>query len=509
MFNSNGKMISELLAQFAINIELELSEQTRHLVNDSRALAAGDIFCAVNGTTAQGRAFIPQALAADCHLVLLETDNDAEHGNLAMRQSASGFAVPVIEFYRLNQQLFQLASAFYQQPQQKLTMIGVTGTNGKTSTSQLIAKLLTANGLRCSVIGTNGAGQVEQLTPINNTTPGATELMHWLQQFVEQGQSAVAMEVSSHALDQRRVAAELFDVAVFTNLSRDHLDYHHSMEHYAEAKFQIFAANGKQTAIVNGDDATAQQWLANWRHPQTLMVYGRNSAVSQYAQFLYASGISHHAQGVSFTLKTHLGDSLINTKLIGDFNIDNLLAAIAVLLNAEVSLASIAQSVQLLTAIPGRMESFSAANMPLAVVDYAHTPDALENALKACRQHCQGQLWLVFGCGGDRDSGKRPLMGQIAEANSDNIIITNDNPRTESPQAIADDILSGCQQPEKITVMLERQQAVLAALRQATSDDVVLLAGKGHEDYLIIGEQEFSYNERELVRSTYADGALS
>ncbi|GLX77802.1 UDP-N-acetylmuramoyl-L-alanyl-D-glutamate--2,6-diaminopimelate ligase [Thalassotalea insulae] len=509
MFSSNGKTISKWLAPFGIDLELSLSEQVRHLVNDSRELSAGDIFCGVNGTANKGRDFIAQALAADCHLILVECQHSAQHGTITTKPSTSGIEVAIIEFYQLNQQLFTLASAFYFHPHQQLMMIGITGTNGKTTTSQLIAKLLSANNQPCSVIGTNGAGQIDQLTAIKNTTPGATELMRWLQQFTEQQQSAVAMEVSSHALVQARVQASLFDVAVFTNLSRDHLDYHQSMENYAEAKFQIFSDNGEQIAVVNGDDQTAQVWLTHWHNKKNLIVYGRSETVKQYQQFVYAGAISHQHSGVTFTLSSHLGEVTIHSQLIGDFNVDNLLAAIAVLIHAKVSLSDIAISVKSLTAIPGRMEAFSRHNAPLAVVDYAHTPDGLENALKACRQHCQGQLWVVFGCGGDRDRGKRPLMGKIAEIHSDQIIITNDNPRTESPEQIVKDVLAGCQQPEKINVMLERQQAVLAALTQAKPDDVVLLAGKGHEDYVIIGDQQLTYNERELVRSTYAHGALS
>jgi len=509
MFNSDANYITNVLAKFGIEANLEMANQVRHLSNDTRALSQGDIFCGINGTKKQGRDYIAQALAKNCHLVLVESQHQVEHGKQTTALSAEQKNVPVIEFYQLNQHLFDLAKAFYQQPQDKLSIIGITGTNGKTSTSQLIAKLLDNIGQPCSVIGTNGAGKVEQLTEINNTTPGATELHQWLHHFIEQKQQCVAMEVSSHALEQGRVTAELFDTAIFTNLSRDHLDYHETMDKYAQAKFQIFTHCQNQSAIINGDDEYAQQWLAKWDSKQPVMVYGRTEEVKSHQQYLFATNIVHGVSGVSFSLNTHQGTVNIASQLIGDFNIDNLLAAVAVLMSKGIALAEIARSVSTLTPVKGRMEAFAKENLPLAIVDYAHTPDALRNALAACRQHCRGDLWLVFGCGGDRDVGKRPMMGAIAEASCDHVIVTNDNPRTEKPEAIVQDILAGCEQPEKITVMLERQKAVLSALTKAKNKDVVLLAGKGHEDYIIVGEQTLPYDERELVRSTYAHGALS
>jgi len=509
MFSSDSLHIQQVLSLFNIAAKVELSPRIRHLVNDTRSLKEGDIFCAINGTKLAGRDFIPQALTKNCQLILVECDDIAAHGKHSSEVNDLQQAVVVIEFYQLNKQLFELAKCFYQSPQQQLNIIGITGTNGKTSTSQMIAKLLAGSGKKCSVIGTNGAGQVDQLQPIVNTTPGATELHQILNDFVEQKQQYVAMEVSSHALEQGRVRAPLFVTAVFTNLSRDHLDYHQTMTNYAQAKFQLFSQSAAQMAVINGDDSYAQQWLNSWAEQQNMIVYGRGSDINKYEKHLQAVDIQHKHDGVKFKLNSHLGSINITSPLIGDFNIDNLLAAIAVLVNENIVLKNIAEAVKTLTPVDGRMEGFSATGLPLAVVDYAHTPDALENALIACRQHCQGALWVVFGCGGDRDAGKRPLMGEIAERQSDHVIVTNDNPRTENPEEIASQILAGCKQPEKVTVILTRQQAVLSALKKAKTNDVVLLAGKGHEDYIIVGKQHIPYNERELVRSTYAHGAIS
>lgn len=509
MFSSSAHFIEKVLFEFDVSIKLTLRDKIRHLVNDTREVQSGDIFCAVNGTQQKGRDYIADALVRNCHLILVECDTAATHGEYSTQENAQGLQVSIVEFYQLNHQLFNLAKAFYQAPQNKLTMVGITGTNGKTSTSQMIAQLLDTSGKHCSVIGTNGAGKVNQLTPLNNTTPGASKLHQLLQQFEEDKQSHVAMEVSSHALEQGRVTAQLFDIAIFTNLSRDHLDYHHTMENYAQAKFQLFTQTAEQVAIVNGDDLQAKTWLKNWSNEQSVLVYGRGEAIKQFSLFAQAKKIKHLANGAEFQLSTHLGEINISSQLIGDFNIDNLLAAISVLLIEKIPLADIAVAVKSLSPVIGRMESFVNPEMPLAIVDYAHTPDALENALLACRQHCHGALWVVFGCGGDRDKGKRPLMGEIAEANSDHVIVTNDNPRTENAEQIAQDILESCQQPEKITVLLDRQQAVISALKKAKKEDVVLLAGKGHEDYIIMGDQHIPYNERALVSSLYAHGAAS
>ncbi len=399
-----------------------------------------------------------------------------------------------------------------------MTMIGITGTNGKTSTSQLIAQLISdmpaqnkeSIGVSCAVIGTNGAGNVDNLKELANTTPSASELHQLFYQFNQQSFSHIAMEVSSHALEQGRVNGDLFDIALFTNLSRDHLDYHGTMADYASEKRKLFVNNNKQVAIVNADDAQAKEWLKHWPTEQRLWLYSRNTDISKSKKFVTANKVKHHSQGVTFTLTTHLGEVTLESPLLGDFNIDNLLAAVSVMLvnsepeNKEI-LQFIANQVAKLNPIAGRMEAITEKDLPTAVVDYAHTPDALEKALIACKEHCQGELYVVFGCGGDRDKGKRPLMAQAAEEYADFLVITNDNPRTESAEQISKDILAGLVNVDnnRIQVLLEREQAVLATLNRAKAQDIVLLAGKGHEDYIILGSEKINYNEREVVRRFY------
>ncbi len=509
--------IQQVLADFGINLgissgislpnHITLSEQHGHLTNDSRTISQGDIFCAVIGQAQDGRQYIDSAIAKGANLILSECQQQSDHGKVSVIALANK-QVAVVSFYQLNTKLFALASAYYHAPQSKMTMIGITGTNGKTSTSHLLGQILSQCQSRCAIIGTNGAGLLSHLndnslTELANTTPSATDLMQFFHDFSEQRASHLAMEVSSHALEQKRVSADIFDIAVFTNLSRDHLDYHGTMASYAEAKRQLFTHDKQQVAVLNGDDAQAQAWLMQWPTPEKLWLYGRSENVCQHVQFVSAKHINHHSQGVDFTLNTHLGNVDIHSRLLGDFNIDNLLAVISVLLIAAIPLAVIAEQIAKLNAIAGRMESFSAkvalSNTPTAVVDYAHTPDALEKALIACRQHCHGKLYVVFGCGGDRDKGKRALMAQAAEKYADCLVVTSDNPRTEAPMSIIDDVVAGLANKAEITVIENRKQAVLATLAKAQSADVVLLAGKGHEDYIIIGQEKIAYNERQVV----------
>lgn len=512
--------IAACLAQYSITVpnSIDLSRFCGDLHNDSRAVVKGDIFCAIIGHDQDGRQYIEQAIRKGAKLVIAECEDISEHGDVTFTPSDNKIAI--IKFYQLNQHLFSLTKSFYQAPQNNMTLVGITGTNGKTTTSQLIAQMLSAYDKPCAVIGTNGAGPLQDLQPIENTTPGACELHQLFNRFNDEHSvhgkfSYVTMEVSSHALSQNRVQADLFDIAVFTNLSRDHLDYHGSMASYGEAKKQIFSAESHQVAVLNYDDEQVQKWLKNWPEQQTLWLYSREQNITTHKQFVMAEGIKHHSHGVTFRLTSHIGNIEITSPLLGDFNIDNLLAAISVLLIQGVPLRELPNLVAQVNAVAGRMEATSAKNLATAVVDYAHTPDALEKALKACRKHCSGELYVVFGCGGDRDKGKRPLMAKAAEKYADYLIVTNDNPRSEDAQLIANDIVDGFANPhaEKITIILEREQAVLNTLKKAKFGDIVLLAGKGHEDYVIvakhdeqgaiIGTQKLAYNERLVVQSFY------
>ncbi|MCW8865972.1 MAG: UDP-N-acetylmuramoyl-L-alanyl-D-glutamate--2,6-diaminopimelate ligase [Colwellia sp.] len=504
--------LTQVLSNFDITLPatIKFADQQGHLTNDSRMVCQGDIFCAIVGQAQDGRQYIDTAIENGASLIISECEQQTEHGNIVTLDTANK-QVLIVSFYQLNKKLFDLASAYYQAPQTTMTMIGITGTNGKTSTSQLLAQLLSHCKSRCAVIGTNGAGMLSHkndnaLTELANTTPSATDLVKLFSDFSAKEASHLTMEVSSHALEQGRVRGDIFDIAVFTNLSRDHLDYHGTMADYALAKRQLFTHSNKQVAILNGDDEQAQIWLKNWPTPENLWLYGRSDIVAKHQKFVSCHSIKHHSAGVDFTLNTHLGHVDIQSPLLGDFNIDNLLAVISILLIEKVSLNTIVEHTKSLKAIAGRMESFSSQSdlkMPTAVVDYAHTPDALEKALIACRQHCHGNLYVVFGCGGDRDKGKRPLMAKAAEKYADSLVITNDNPRTEAPMSIIDDVIDGLSGKAELTVIENRKQAVLTTLAKAQTGDVVLLAGKGHEDYIILGTDKINYNERQIVMDYY------
>jgi UDP-N-acetylmuramoyl-L-alanyl-D-glutamate--2,6-diaminopimelate ligase len=389
--------------------------------------------------------------------------------------------VPVLWIDGLHAFVGEIAARFFGRPSESMRVIGVTGTNGKTSTVQLLAQALETLGHRAATIGTLGAGLHGQLREGERTTPDAIAVQQLFAQFRRDGATHVAMEVSSHALEQGRVAATAFEVAAFTNLTRDHLDYHGSMQAYGAAKAKLFAWPGLQAAIINSDDAFGHD-LAGTLAPgvRTLRLSSEGDATAD----ICASDIVTSAEGVAFQLRTPWGSQAIRSRLLGRFNVANLLTVVGCLGALGESFARIVDAVEALEPINGRMNRIGGMHgLPLVVVDYAHTPDALEQALGALRAHCAARLICVFGCGGERDAGKRPQMGAIAERLADVAIVTDDNPRGEDGDVIVAQILAGMQRPEAATVQRDREAAIRAALSMARAGDVVLIAGKGHETY--------------------------
>lgn len=504
--------IAKTLAHFDLNI---VDIATNNLVNDSRSVQEGDVFAAVIGTNLVGTDYIDTAIAKGAAVILSQCVEPKLHGKVDIVKQA-GKSVTMINFYQLDQQLAILSAIYYNQPANDLTLVGITGTNGKTSCCQIIAQLMNAVDKPTAVIGTLGAGTLDNLVNINNTTPGPTKLQQLLAQFSGQTIKHVAMEVSSHALSQHRVESDIIDIAVFTNLTRDHLDYHGDMKSYGAAKRALFNGTAEQVWVLNADDLQTSQWLCELPKENERVLYSCNdnfvhqqfTTNNPNAKFINATNMQCHNQGVDFYLTSSWGDIHISSGLLGEFNVSNLLAAIAVLLVQNVSLVSIAQNTKNLTAIAGRMETFTASGLATTVVDYAHTPDGLEKALTSTRKHCQGKLWVVFGCGGDRDIGKRAVMGAIAEQYADHIVLTNDNPRMEDPNTIIADISKGIKNPDAITTILDREKAIISTLAKAGADDMVLCAGKGHEDYTIIGNEKTAYHEREVVRKYYQQVAI-
>jgi UDP-N-acetylmuramoyl-L-alanyl-D-glutamate--2,6-diaminopimelate ligase len=374
-------------------------------------------------------------------------------------------------------------------------VIGVTGTNGKTSIVQLLAAALESLHARAATIGTLGAGLVGALAAGERTTPDAISVHGLLAQFHDAGASHVAMEVSSHALDQGRVNAVDFEVAVFTNLTRDHLDYHGTMDVYGAAKAKLFAWPGLRSAVINADDAFGRELVM--RLPES--VQRLRYAIDTEAE-IRARNVRTHGDGLSFDLATPWGEGAIDSLLLGRFNVYNLLAVVGCLGALGYTFAQIQNAISGLQPVIGRMNRLGGGALPLVVVDYAHTPDALEQALTSLRAHCAGKLVCVFGCGGERDAGKRPQMGAIAERLADEIFITDDNPRGEDGDVIVAQIVAGLSDAQRAHVQRDRGTAIALALREAHAGDVVLIAGKGHEPYQEIGSVKRTFDDADVAR---------
>ncbi|MEH6469762.1 MAG: UDP-N-acetylmuramoyl-L-alanyl-D-glutamate--2,6-diaminopimelate ligase [Halopseudomonas sp.] len=455
--------------------------------NDSRRIQGGDLFLACRGEHHDGTRCIDSAVAQGAVAVVCE--------------NGSGIAdpgVPLIELAGLNQCQAQLASRFYQQPSLSMQMIGITGTNGKTSCSHFVAQALTQLGQKTALIGTTGNGFVGALQSATHTTPDAVRLQQLLAQLRDQAAQVVAMEVSSHALEQQRVAEVAFDQAVFTNLSRDHLDYHGSMEAYAEAKARLFLETGISQAVINTDDDFGRTLWS--RLPQGVEAIAIGARPLDGAKQLRIVNSKLNQHGIQAEIDSPWGALVVNSPLLGQFNLYNLLTALAVLVNSGVEPQQALASLNRLTGVEGRMQVFTVPGQPLVVVDYAHTPDALDKALASLRQHCDGQLWCLFGCGGDRDRGKRPLMAQAAAQRADRLVVTSDNPRSEDPETIIDEVMDGLTQNCEVLRQVDRRQAIEDTINQAAAGDIVLVAGKGHEDYQEIMGVRHPFSDIQIVR---------
>lgn len=456
--------------------------------NDSRLVKPGDLFIATVGETVDARTFIPSAIEQGAAAIVYES-NDGYQLKLSM-------SIPAFPVTHLDQWQGEIASRFYDKPSKKLWCVGVTGTNGKTSCTQWIAQALVQNKILCGVVGTLGFGFPGQLKASGYTTPDAIGLQAELAEMNSRSAKAVAIEASSHALVQHRLAGVEFDVAVFTQLSRDHLDYHRDMERYAAAKQTLFEGEHLKTAVINIDDAVGAKWADAFSKEYPVITYSlRNSKA-----LIHTTRIDPIPEGFLVDVSTPWGKGPVQIPFLGEFNISNILAVIGVLGHFEVPFKQLLSSIEYLKPVPGRMEIFGGDGKPTVIVDYSHTPDALKNALEALRVHCEGKMWCVFGCGGDRDQGKRAEMAHIAESYSDHVIVTNDNPRTESPERIVDDIMAGFSQ-HKAMIEMDREKAIATAIKQAGSRDAILVAGKGHEAVQIIGERALPFSDVEHVKT--------
>jgi UDP-N-acetylmuramoyl-L-alanyl-D-glutamate--2,6-diaminopimelate ligase len=504
-------MTSQVLLQYLlpdINLGKATAIKVQGIHLDSRSIKPGDVFVALVGEKADGRQFIAKAIESGAVAIFVEADKQWQGIDWIND-------IPVVAVEKLAQKVSEIAGYFYAHPSQHCRLIGVTGTNGKTTCTLLIAQLaalLSAHEKNTAgVVGTLGFGvldanalaplaqQISAVQSTGLTTPDPINLQKILADLVGQKAATVAIEVSSHSLVLGRVAALQFETAIFTNLTQDHLDFHGDLASYGKAKAQLLNYTNLKHAIVNFDDAWAKSLLQ--KIPQNVAAI--SFSMSDSNADIYLTELQLTATGATAQLHSPWGSAELVSPFIGKFNLSNLLTAIAAMCVDGADLKTVLNLISQLQAAPGRMQSVVVDDSQQdihVVVDYAHTPDALENTLRAIREHTHSRVWSVFGCGGERDKTKRPLMGRIAEQYSDYVIITNDNPRGEEPSAIAADIIRGLHNANGCLVIADRAQAIDFAVQQAKSDDLILIAGKGHEEYQIFAEQTLSFSDVKQAR---------
>lgn len=507
--------MNAMLPTHSLSLDMLLAQHVSaqaHLTSDTRKLKAGDVMLAYPvGNTHQisdSRIYISQALNLGAALVLYEPNGLTKEQIEVCKDPR---CVPVID---LAQKAGSIAANWYQNPSRLMRVIGITGTNGKTTVSQWVANALNDSKQPSAVVGTLGAGLLNQIKPTGFTTPDAASLQSLLKEIKDQGAVSVAMEVSSHALDQGRINDVEFDTVVITNLSQDHLDYHGTMSEYAAAKKKIINLPGIKHVVINADDAFGQECLQDLANRVantniTVWAYATQAekllALPCFANKSYkkvlASDIHLMNQGMTFNLNVSGEDlGLVQTNFVGTFNVSNALAVFACMVAGGKSCDQAKEIVAQLKPVKGRMELVSQSpSAPMAIVDFAHTPDALEQVLKTLQvmaRERNGQLWCVFGCGGDRDASKRPMMGRIAERYADQVMITSDNPRSENPEQIIAEILGGFENPARAQVNPDRATAILQTVRQAKAKDIVLVAGKGHEETQEIAGKRHPFSDQ-------------
>jgi len=458
-----------------------------NISSDSRSLQRGDLFLACGGASSHGLDYIADAVTAGVAAIVWDSSTaDAPQAEVG---------VPMVAVANLASHLGEIANRFYDRPSETVNVVGVTGTNGKTTVAWLVAQVCELLNERCGYIGTLGAGIGEVEGGESMTTPGATDLHEHLAGFRDQGAGWAAIEVSSHALSQGRVDGVQFDTVLFTNLSRDHLDYHGDMQSYADAKAKLFLEYPARNKIINLDSEYGAQ-LTGRCGQDVVTVSTRFDRVSNGHPYVFVRSVVASGTGSQVRVDSSWGGGEFMLPLPGDFNIANAVIVLAAMLKHGVPMNEACATLASVSAPPGRMEQVDVTGeLPSVFVDYAHTPHAIDAALGALRAHCKGKLWCVFGCGGDRDSGKRPQMGRIAERRADRVVVTSDNPRGEDPATIIDDVVAGLAHPERANVIEDRATAIAWAIREAAHDDVILVAGKGHEDYQLVGDQRIDFSD--------------
>jgi UDP-N-acetylmuramoyl-L-alanyl-D-glutamate--2,6-diaminopimelate ligase len=491
--------LGSLLEGFAQPLrDVELTD----LAFDSRQVTPGAAFLACQGRTSHGLAHAAAAVERGAVAVLWEPAEGVEAPSLPPQ-------VVVVAVPGLRRLAGELADRFFGRPSAELRVAGFTGTNGKTTCAYLLAQAADLVGRRGMYLGTIGFGRPGALSDPGLTTPDVVSVHRRLAAARDAGARTMSLEVSSHALDQERVAAVRFDTAVFTNLTRDHLDYHGTLEAYGEAKARLFHMPGLQRAVINARDEFGVR-LATMLDPsveRVLFAASNELWIEPGAGWIRLPEMRATPAGLTLHVESSWGAGTLRSRLVGEFNAENLLAVLGVLLGWGVPLQQALIALSTCVAPPGRMEAFGGGAQPLALVDYAHSPDALAKVLDAARAHARGRVFCVFGCGGDRDPGKRPMMGAVAEAQADVVVVTDDNPRTEDSRSILEQILGGMRAPDAANVIADRAEAIHFALTEADAGDVVVVAGKGHEDYQIVGTETRPFSDRAVVLDALGEEA--
>ncbi|NOQ93930.1 MAG: UDP-N-acetylmuramoyl-L-alanyl-D-glutamate--2,6-diaminopimelate ligase [Methylophaga sp.] len=464
---------------------------------DSREINAGNVFLSLAKNDVQREHNLKQALTAKSSVILVDAKQTLtpQENELLSQAKVSCHSVK-----NLADKAGEIAARFYGHPSLALTIIAITGTNGKTSVSQFIAQGLESLGHSCGVIGTLGIGRIGNLRYTGMTTPDPVSMQRILADFCQQDIKYAVIEASSHALDQGRLNSITIDVAALTNLSRDHLDYHGDMQGYSAAKSRLFDFSSVKTAVLNSCDSLGQSLIKALEQRDNIGILSYAHADSEKASF-QANAVQMTSEGMNFTVHSKFGSAHIQTALIGEFNIDNLLTALACLIAVDISYDDAISALAHCHSVNGRMQRITGKDQAQVVIDFAHTPDALTQALTSLHAHisANGDLWCVFGCGGDRDIGKRAEMGKAAEHYADKIVVTDDNPRSEDSAVIVKNILSGMAHPEAVIVEADRKLAIAHAISHASATDIVLIAGKGHEEYQEIKGVKYAFSDRQIA----------
>jgi UDP-N-acetylmuramoyl-L-alanyl-D-glutamate--2,6-diaminopimelate ligase len=513
MTSNEGKLHTRSIASILAIFDIEIADtEVENIVLDSRNANHHSLFIAHQGTSDNGAKYVQDAVNNGAKLVIINTQNAKEHGEVNSINKAL-----IVRFFELEKQIGFICSAFHQDVSHQLQCVAITGTNGKTSVAHICAQLSAFCGEDAATIGTMGVAFYTKkqasikIADTINTTPDAACMHQFAHSVKHRGGRRICIEASSHGLHQNRLSGFKVDVAVFTNLTQDHLDYHPNLEEYAKAKRLLLKQDGIRYLVLNADDKESRQWITNApehaliclcsvTQPSSQTLLQAYAKTNYHYKYCIASKLRFTSSGSAFDIESSWGIASISLPLIGQFNIANLLTACSALLLQGIHFERLVDAIALIKGVPGRMEVFESKQYGNIIVDYAHTPDALKQALIAARQHTIGKLTVIFGCGGNRDNSKRSQMGKIAELWADEIILTQDNSRNELPESIIADIQQGIQKKSKLKIELERTSAIKQAYLNSHLNDLIVVAGKGHEEYLELNSVREYYNEREYVK---------